>query len=108
MLDYELGHFAAVSDLFKQHERRDPVDVIPDVLPDSIPFESQREFVREVLAAEVDLRANGTEIVALEEEGESSLNYRAYKNSQGSPSEIVAQGYAWRPGAELVLKIANG
>jgi hypothetical protein len=108
MLDYELGHFAVVSDLFKQYEKRDPEEVIPNALPEPIPFESQREFVREVLAAEVDLRANGTKIVPLEEEGESSLAYRAHMNSQGSPSEIVAQGYAWRPGTELALKVVNG
>ncbi len=107
MLDYELGHFSLVSSLFKEHERRDPEEVIPRQLPEPIPFESHREFVRDVLAAEVDLRANGTEIVALEEEGESSLAYRQHMNSQGSPSETVAQGYAWRPGTELTLKVVN-
>jgi len=108
MLDYELGHFAVVSELFKDYERRDPREVVPEMLPDPIPFESQREFVRVVLGAEVDLRANGTEIVPLEEEGESSLRYRDHMNSQGSPSEIVAEGYSWRPGTELTLKVVNG
>jgi rubrerythrin len=107
MLDYELGHFAVVSELFKRHERRDPQEVVPDKLPEPFPFESQRQFVREVLEAEVDLRARGTEIVPLEQEGESSLAYREHMNSQGSPSEIVAEGYAWRPGTELTLKVVN-
>jgi rubrerythrin len=107
MLDYELGHFAVVSDLFKEHERRDPEEAIGASLPEPLPFESNRQFVREVLEAEVDLRANGTEIVPLEQEGESSLAYRQHMNSQGSPSEIVAQKYAWRPGTELTLKVVN-
>jgi hypothetical protein len=107
MLDYELGHFQLVSELFKQQERRDPAEVIPTILPDPIPFESQREFVREVLTYELDLRANGTHIVPLEQEGESSLAYRRYMNSQGSPSEIVAEGYMWRPGTELARKVVN-
>ena len=107
MLDYELGHFAVVSELFKQQERRDPEEVVPAKLPEPFPFESQREFVREVLVAEVDLRARGTEIVPREDEGESSLAYREHMNSQGSPSEIVAEGYAWRPGTELTLKVVN-
>jgi rubrerythrin len=107
MLDYELGHFAAVSDLFKEHERRDPEEAIGASLPEPLPFESNREYVREVLAAEVDLRAKGTEIVPLEQEGQSSLAYRKHMNSQGSPSEIVAQKYAWRPGTELTLKVVN-
>jgi rubrerythrin len=107
MLDYELGHFAMVSELFKKHEQRDPEEVIPDQLPEPIPFESQREFVREVLEQEVDLRANGTRIVPLEEEGQSSIAYRTHMNSEGSPSQIVAEGYSWRPGTELAPKIVN-
>ena len=37
--------------------------------------------------------------VALAEKG---LEYREHLNSSGSPSEIVAAGYQWSPGAELV------
>jgi rubrerythrin len=107
MLDYELGHFAVVSQLFKEHERRDPEEAIGAALPEPLPFESNRQFVRLVLATEVDLRARGADIVPLEEEGRSSIAYRKYMNSQGSPSETVAQGYAWRPGTELTLKVAN-
>lgn len=43
----------------------------------------------------------------LEQESEATLAYRQHMNSEGSPSEIVAQGYAWRPGTELTLKVAN-
>ncbi len=107
MLDYELGHFATVSELYKEHERRDPEEIIPNDLPEPLPFESQRDFVRQVLEREVDLRARGTEIVPLEEEGETSLAYRAHMNSEGSPTETVAQGYAWRPGTELTLRVVN-
>jgi rubrerythrin len=107
MLDYELGHFALVSDLFKEHERRDPEEVLGGQLPEPMPFESNRDFVRQVLVAEVDLRARGTEIVPKEQEGESSIEYREQMNAQGSPSETVAQGYAWRPGTELTLKVVN-
>jgi rubrerythrin len=106
-LDYELGHFAMVAELFKKHEHRDPEEVIPAVLPEPIPFESQREFVRATLAAEVDLRTRGTELVPLAEDSERSIAYRKYMNAQGSPSEIVAQYYAWRPGTELARKVVN-
>ena len=46
MLSYELGHLRLVAELFKKHERRDPQEIIGDTLPEPIPFESQREFVR--------------------------------------------------------------
>jgi rubrerythrin len=107
MLDYELGHLHLVAEMFKKHERRDPQEVIGQKLPTPIPFESQREFVRATLANEVDLRTRGADYVGLEEEAQSSLDYRNHMNSQGSPSETVAAGYSWRPGGELTRKVVN-
>ena len=76
-------------------------------LPEPIPFESQREFVRATLAREVDLRASGPDFVDKEQEPQSSLDYRNHMNSEGSPSETVAAGYVWQPGTELTRKVAN-
>ncbi|GHA87904.1 hypothetical protein [Cognatilysobacter bugurensis] len=104
-LDYELGHVAYVMELFKQHERRDPMEILPEKLPDPIPFDSQRDFVREVLSGEVDLRANGPDYVPLDEESQASIDYREHMNSQGSPTEAVAAGYRWRPGTELSTRV---
>ncbi|RPE76913.1 hypothetical protein [Vulcaniibacterium tengchongense] len=100
-LDYELGQLAYVMELFKTQMRRDPLELLPDRLPDPIPFASQRDFVRQTLLEEVDLRADGEQYVPLEEESEASRAYREYMNSQGSPSEAVAAGYRWQPGTEL-------
>jgi hypothetical protein len=105
-LDYELGHFNHVCELFKQVERRDPAELFPNDLPEPIEFASQREFVRHVLAQEIDLRANGTQFVDLADESQASIDYRTHINSAGSPSETVAAGYIWVPGTELNRKIA--
>jgi hypothetical protein len=96
----------AVIELFKKHEKRDPMELLPESLPDPIPFASQREFVRQTLAGEVELRANGTEIVPKEKESDASKEYRQAVNADGSPSETVAAGYRWAPGSELKLKAA--
>lgn len=105
-LDYELGHFAYVSELFKTYERRDPAEVISDTLPDPIPFKSNREFVRKVLDQEVDLRTRGTQFVDKAQEDAASLEYRRQMNSEGSPSQTVAAGYQWSPGTELNRRVA--
>ena len=107
MLDYELGHLTLVAGLFKKHEKRDPEEVVGQRLPEPIPFESQREFVRATLAREVNLRPSGPDYVSLEEEPQSSLDYRNHMNSEGSPSETVATGYSWRPGTEVLRKVVN-
>lgn len=103
--DYELGHLHMVMDLMKKFEKRDPAELLPQTLPEPIEYDSHRQFVRETLNAEVDLRAAGTEFIHKDEEPErapNSIAYRKQMNSEGSPSEIVAAGYNWTPGTELV------
>ena len=104
--DYELGHLQMAIALFQKMEKRDIEEILPESLPEPIPFASQREFVRETLAGEVDLRAHGAEIVPKSKEGKESISYRKQMNSEGSPSETVSAGYKWAPGSELKLKVA--
>lgn len=100
-LDYELGHLNMMSDLFKQYERRDPAEILTGVIPSTLQFRSNREFIRDVLSREVPLRANGTRFVPQEQESAASLAQRAQLNAEGSPSNIVSAGYQWSPGSEL-------
>ncbi|MBY4948590.1 hypothetical protein K6V92_18405 [Cupriavidus respiraculi] len=100
-LDYELGHLHVACELLKHHERRDPAEILAGPLPKPIEFASQRDYVRQVLAAELDLRANGTSFVPLEQDSPASMAYRDHMNSEGSPSRIVSAGYVWTPGTEL-------
>ena len=102
-LNYELGHLQVVMELFKKFENRDPAEILPASLPEPIEYRSHRQFVRETLKNEVDLRASGTRFINEEDELEDSPSvlYRGQMNSEGSPSETVAAGYTWRPGTEL-------
>ena len=102
-LDYELGQFQVALQLFKDVERRDPAEVLGDgALPPFIAFKSQREFVRKVVEAEVQLRRSGTEFVDEAQEPKSSRQYREEVNAAGSPSETVSATYHWTPGTELM------
>jgi hypothetical protein len=98
-LDYELGHLHLVGALMKKHERRDPAELLGETVPEPVHFTSQREFVRKVLAEEVQLRSIGTEYG--EEDSAASLAYREHMHADGVPSEIVAAGYRYTPGTEL-------
>jgi hypothetical protein len=100
-LDYELGHLQAARAALEQIERRDAAEILTQSLPDPISYESHRAFVRETLAREIDLRASGTRFVPKDQESPLSLAYRRQVNQHGSPTEIVAAGYRWRPGTEL-------
>jgi hypothetical protein len=100
-LAYELGQLHFVMDLMRKIERRDPEELLPATLPDPIKYESQRDFVRKVLASEVDLRAAGTALVPQDRESARSAAYRDQLNSAGSPSELVTANYHFTPGTEL-------
>jgi rubrerythrin len=110
MLDYELGHLQFVRKLFEDTERRDAQEVLPSTLPSPIRYESQREFVREVLAREVDLRPVGPDFVPKQDlpKDSPSLAYSRKVNEDGSPSELVAAGWVWTPGTELTPRTGNG
>lgn len=100
-LDYELGHLQVVIALCKQ-QGVDPAQILGDgELPAPIVFKSHREYLREVIANETQLRKNGTDFVDEADEGGSSLEYRQQLNSEGSPSEIVSATYRWTAGTEL-------
>lgn len=103
-LDYELGHVALVRRLLEESERRDAAEVLPAQMPEPIPYKSDenRRYVRETLNAEVDLRADGARFVPKDEEPQRSREWRDHLNSQGSPTQLVAAGYRWAPGTELV------
>jgi hypothetical protein len=92
-----------VRELFEKTENRDAAEILPAKVPDPIEYVSHREFVRSVLAQEVDLRAEGTQFITADEEDPegASAQYRNHMNSQGSPSETVASGYRWTPATEL-------
>lgn len=102
-LEYELGQLQAAMELFKQFERRDPAELLPEKLPDAIEYKSQREFVRDVLKKEVNLRVKGKDFIEASEESQFTKRYRNQMNSEGSPSETVTAGYVWRPGTELSM-----
>lgn len=104
-LDYELGQFQVALKLFKDIERRDPESVLGNgKLPPFIEFKSHRKFVRETIEREVNLRKDGTEFVAREDEGASSITYRDEVNADGSPSTTVSDTYSWTPGTELMRR----
>jgi rubrerythrin len=100
-LDYELGHLRFVADLFERYERRDAAEVLSEKLPDPIEYVSHREQVRSVLANEVQLSAAGADFVSRDDELRRTVDYREQINRDGSPSDLIASDYVWRPGTEL-------
>jgi len=106
-VDYELGHLHFVMDLMRTIEKRDPEALLPEKLPDPIKFDSQRDFVRQTLANEVDLSANGTQIVPRTQETDASIEYREQLNADVIPSEVITSNYQYTPGTELERMVST-
>jgi hypothetical protein len=99
LLDYELGHLHLVIDLMRQIENRDAAELLPATLNDPFPITSQRDFVRQALAAPA---TNGASGPPTDPAGAAASDrYRAEREAEGSPSETVADGYRYHPGTEL-------
>ncbi|HJT22535.1 MAG TPA: hypothetical protein VJ746_18835 [Nitrospira sp.] len=103
-LDYELGHLQFAMQVCKEIERRDPAEFLTEQLPEPIAYQSNREYVRQVLRDELHLRADGPRFVDKSREPERSLEYRRQMNRDGSPTQTVAAGWEWSPGGELMAE----
>lgn len=105
-LDYELGQVQFVAELFQRYEKRDAHEVLNQALTTPIAYQSHRDYVREVLRKEVNLTSAGPDFLPFSEEDPhgASAQLRQHLNSEGSPSDLVAQGYVWSPGGELTRR----
>ena len=104
MCQFELGHLQYVMQLFQRVENRDPAEILPASLPEPLEFKSHRQYVRDVLNREVELRASGPNFVPRSQESQASIAYRKMMNAKGVPTEIVSAGYQWMPGTELMAR----
>jgi hypothetical protein len=62
-LDMELGQLHEACELMRAHDGRDPVEMLPKELPEALTFEPNKEYLREVLATQIDLTTLGTGFV---------------------------------------------
>jgi hypothetical protein len=93
-LNMELGQLQVACDLLRRYEGIDPEELLPPSLPDTpVTFEPNKEYVREVLASQIDLRADGVDYVddADLPADHRSRQYRERVNAGEVPSESVIE-----------------
>jgi hypothetical protein len=101
-LDMELGQFHAACDMLRRYEGVEPEEIVPPSLPDTpVTFEPNKDYVRQVLAEQIDLRKNGPEYVPLAEMSPLSQEYNDAVNAGGTPSEQVIEMNREKSGHEF-------
>lgn len=105
-LNMEIGQLQNACDLLRKYENRDPEEFLPSKLPEPIHFESNKDYVRQVLASQVDLTGQETEFVSMAKLPNDS-RYARYQNTVNAgtvPSQQVIQDYIERHGQDYRLE----
>jgi hypothetical protein len=105
-MDYELGQLQLVMKLMREFTVTDPMELIPAELPEPLKFESNREYLRELVVAERDFRAQATEIGPFADTDVTQA-YRRGLADGFIPSALPAGSYRHTPGGETARLAMN-
>ncbi len=102
-LEMEIGHLQLARETMKKYEKQDPADRFPEGLPGTmITFESNIDYVREVIESQVDLSCNLTEHVLMNQlpKDHRYFKYQERVNQGGAPSQNVIDAHIKRAGRD--------
>jgi hypothetical protein len=90
--DMEIGQLQVACEMLRRYEGVEPAEILPRELPDvPVTFEPNKEYVREILATQVDLRKDGVDYVPLSDLPQDHRYFRlqAALQTSAAPSERV-------------------
>ena len=93
-LAMEIEHLRIACELVKKIERRDPEEFLPKAIERPMQFKENKEYVRQVLASQVDLTAKETEFVPISslQPDDRYFAYNGTVNAGWVPTEdVIAQ-----------------
>lgn len=101
-LNMELEHLRLACDMLRRYDNKEPEEFLPSELPEPIRFEDNKEYVRQVLANQVDLTSDGTEFVPVQHLPEDAryFEYQRIVNTGGVPSEQVIEQHVQQVGKD--------
>ncbi len=103
----EIEHLHIAAELLQQYEGRDAESLLPSRVPTLTKFESNKDYIRDVIASQIDLTADGN-MYRPTSELDDSANYFAWQrlvNVDGSaPSRQVIDQHIDRHGRDYRLE----
>jgi hypothetical protein len=103
----EVEHLRLDGMLLKQYEGRELEQLFPSSFPSLTVFQSNKDYVRDVLASQVDLTAEGTDYVPMNQM-RNSTRFRAYQEQVNGggfiPSQEVLEKHIKRFGQDYRLE----
>jgi rubrerythrin len=107
-LDMELEHLKMACDMMRKYEKRDPEEVLPQALPDKpLIFESNIDYVRDILKSQVDFNAYRTDFMATEKLPDDKLfkTYQKQVNTGVVPSDEIIKAHVQKDGEDYRQEI---
>ncbi len=104
-LDYELAHLREAAEMLEKYEDKEAESVVPDSFPEPLKIESSKDYVREILESQIDLTADGTDFVNVNElpENHRYNKYQKIVNRGTVPSNQVIKDHVEKFGGEYRL-----
>ena len=100
-LAMELEHLRLACEMMRRYEGVEPEEILPTELPEPTLFQENKDYVRQVLASQIDLRTMGTQFVPLDQVPPDSryFEYQQMVNGGGYvPSERVIEEHVAKQG----------
>ncbi|WP_142848497.1 hypothetical protein [Telmatospirillum sp. J64-1] len=92
-LNMEIEHLRIACDLLRSIDRKDPEAMLPKEIPEVLTFQSNKEYIRRVLADQLHMTADGIDIVPVDSlpKDHRWYNYRKTVNgpNDNSPTEEI-------------------
>lgn len=108
-LECELTHLQNAAGLLKKHEGIEAEEILPNKLPELTIFQSNVDYVRDILKNQIDLSCDGTEYVESSELGPKHRfhEHQEIVNSGIVPSQEVIQEHIENTGSDYRLELAG-
>jgi hypothetical protein len=102
-LAMELEHLRLACEMMRRYEGIEPEEILPAALPEPTLFQENKDYVRQVLASQVNLRTQGTQFVPLDQLPKDAryFEYQQIVNGGGFvPSEQIIAEYMAARGSD--------
>jgi hypothetical protein len=102
-LNMELEHLHQAADLMRRYDGREPADILAPTLPEPVRFEPNKEFLRNLLATQMDLTTLGAGYVREAHERFQQMQEQL-NGAAAPPSERVIDEHRERFGGEYRIE----
>jgi hypothetical protein len=108
-LGMEIEHLKMAAELLKQYEKKDPEALLPPEMPQVFKFESNIDYIRDILASQISYTADGTKFVPAENLPRDHRYFmrQSMVNAKGAPSEMVVDSLVKKAGNDYRQELSG-